>query len=102
MQPSDLLDFIRAAYGLTSDYQVMKKFGFSQACVSAWRRNCSFPKNSVLIKFAEILKINAGVLMLYSLEWREKDPKAKAQISRLIEAIAHAKFDDSFCEEAVL
>ena len=40
--------------------------------------------------------------MLYSLEWREKDPNAKAQISRLIEAIAHAKFDDSFYEEVAL
>lgn len=99
MQPSDLLDLVRAAYGLTSDYQVSKKFGFSQAGVSAWRVNGSFPKNSVLIKFAEILEINAGVLMLYSLEWREKDPNAKAQISRLIEAISYAKFDESFYGE---
>ncbi|MCS6102343.1 hypothetical protein [Shewanella baltica] len=53
----------------------------------------------MLIQFGKILQINAGVLMLYSLEWREKDPEAKAQISRLIEAIAHAKFDDSFYEE---
>ncbi|MCS6180963.1 hypothetical protein [Shewanella baltica] len=99
MQPSDLLDLVRTAYGLTSDYQLAKKFGFSTAGVSMWRVNRSFPKNSVLIQFGKILQINAGVLMLYSLEWREKDPEAKAQISRLIEAIAHAKFDDSFYEE---
>ncbi|QYX66822.1 hypothetical protein K2227_11170 [Shewanella putrefaciens] len=99
MQPSDLLDLVKAAHGLDSDYQISKRFGFSTAGVSHWRINRSFPKNSVLIQFGKILQINAGVLMLYSLEWREKDPEAKAQISRLIEAIAHAKFDDSFCEE---
>lgn len=99
MNPSDLLDLVRTAHSLTSDYQVSKKFGFSRGGVSCWRNNTAFPKNSVLIQFGKILQINAGVLMLYSLEWREKDPEAKAQISRLIEAIAHAKFDDSFYEE---
>lgn len=99
MQPSDLLDLIRQAYGLSSDYQVMKKFGFSQGGVSGWRINRSFPKNSVLIQFGEILDINPGLLMLYSLEWREKDPKAKEQIGKLIEALHNAKFDESMPPE---
>ncbi|MDR8523857.1 hypothetical protein [Shewanella fidelis] len=101
MQPSELLDLVKAASGLTSDYQVMKKFGFSQTGVSHWRINRSYPKNSVLIQFAEILHMNAGLLMMYSLEWREKDEAAKAQISQLINAIHHAKFDDSFIGESV-
>ncbi|MBO2687996.1 hypothetical protein ACNPKZ_04180 [Shewanella algae] len=99
MQPSDLLDLVRAACGLTSDYQVMKKFGVSQTGVSHWRRNLAFPKNSVLIQFAKILEINAGLLMLHGLHWREKDPEAKEQLQRLIDAIAHARFDDSFYGE---
>lgn len=101
MEPSELLDLVKAAKGLTSDYQVQKKLGFSQGCVSGWRRNISFPKNSVLIDFAEILHMNAGILMIYGLEWREKDKAAKAQISQLINAIHHAKFDDSFIGESV-
>lgn len=99
MQPSELLDLVRAAYSLTSDYQVCKKFGFTASGVSAWRVNRSFPNNKLLIKFAKALDINAGLLMLYSLEWREKDPEAKEQISKLINAIHHAKFDDSFIGE---
>ena len=98
MQPSELLDLVKQATGLTSDYQVMKKYGFSQAGVSNWRINRSYPSNKVLIKFAEILHINAGILMIYGLEWREKDKKAKAQLGTLINAIHHAKFDERFID----
>ncbi|BAJ02170.1 hypothetical protein SVI_2199 [Shewanella violacea DSS12] len=56
----------------------------------------SFPKNAVLIQFAKILNMNAGILMIYGLEYREKDTEAKEQIGKLINAIHHAKFDDSF------
>ncbi len=95
MQPSELLDLVKQAYSLTSDYQVSKKLGITTSSVSAWRSNGSYPKNSVLITFGELLDINAGILMLYSLEWREKDEKAKDQIGKLINAIHHAKFDES-------
>ena len=99
MQPSELLDLVRAAFHLTSDYQVSKKLGFTTTGVSHWRQNQSYPSNRILIEFAKALDINAGILMLYSLEWREKDPDAKEQISKLINAIHHAKFDDSFIGE---
>ena len=99
MQPSELLDLVKAAYSLNSDYQVSKKLGFTTTGVSHWRRNLSYPNNKLLVKFADALGINAGVLMLYSLEWREKDNDARQQISNLINAIHHAKFDDSFISE---
>ncbi|MEL4378655.1 hypothetical protein [Shewanella algae] len=99
MQPSELLDLVKLATGLDSDYKIMKKYNFSQPGVSNWRRNRSFPKNEVLIQFAKILEINAGLLMLHGLHWREKDPEAKEQLQRLIDAIAHARFDDSFYGE---
>lgn len=98
MQPNELLDLVKQATGLDSDYKVMKKYGFSQTGVSNWRTNRSYPKNSVLIEFSKILDINAGVLMLYSLEWRETDKEVKAQISKLINAVANANFDDSFID----
>ncbi|TVL36231.1 helix-turn-helix domain-containing protein [Shewanella xiamenensis] len=91
MQPSDLLDLIRAAYGLTSDYQVMKKFGFSQTGVSHWRRNASFPKDDVLIKFADALDIHLGVLLLHSVIWRQKDPIAKAALQKILDALAYCE-----------
>jgi hypothetical protein len=102
MNPSDLLDLVKQALGLTSDYQAIKKLGFNQVTVSNWRRNTAFPKNAVLIQFGEILEINAGVLMLYGLEWREKDIKAKAQISKLINMIANAQFDESFINDSTI
>ncbi|WP_351001046.1 hypothetical protein [Shewanella sp. TB7-MNA-CIBAN-0143] len=100
MKPSDLLDLVKAAHSLTSDYQVMKEFGFSVTGISNWRTNRAYPKNSVLIQFSRILDINAGVLMLHSLQWREKDAEAKAEITLLIDAIANATFDDSFIDMA--
>ena len=98
MQPSELLDLIKQALNLTSDYQVMKKLEFNQVTISNWRTNRSYPKNSVLIQFAKILQMNAGILMVYGLEWREKDEDAKEQIGKLINAIHHARFDDSFID----
>ena len=99
MQPSELLDLVKQALGLESDYQAGKKLGLTTSCISGWRVNRSYPKNDVLIKFAKILHMNAGLLMMYSLEWREKDEEAKKQIGQLINAIHHAKFDDSFIGE---
>lgn len=101
MKPSELLDLVKTATGLTSDYQVMKTYGFSQTGVSNWRINRSYPKNSVLIQFSNILDINAGLLMLYSLQWREKDEAAKAEITLLIDAIANATFDESFIDKSM-
>lgn len=91
MQPSDLLDLIRAAYGLTSDYQVMKRFGFSQTGVSTWRTNRSFPDDKVLIKFADALDIHLGVLLLHSVIWRQKDATAKAALQKILDSLAYCE-----------
>ncbi|WP_041421656.1 hypothetical protein [Shewanella sediminis] len=99
MQPSEILDFIRAAYGLTSDYQVMKKFNFSQACVSGWRTNRYFPKDAVLIEISEALDIHLGVLLLHSAVWRQKDPKAKAALESIIRMLPYCKYPEN--EEAL-
>ena len=101
MQPSELLDLIKQALGIESDYQAGKKLGLTTSCISGWRVNRSYPKNSVLVQFAEILQMNAGILFMYSLEWREKDIKTKEQIGKLINVIHHAKFDDSFIDSHV-
>ncbi|MCS6098747.1 hypothetical protein [Shewanella baltica] len=95
MQPSDLLDLIRAAYGLTSDYQVMKRFGFSQTGVSKWRTNTNFPDDKVLIQFSDALDIHLGVLLLHSVIWRQKDPTAKAALQKILDALA-------YCEQSEL
>ncbi|RTR33513.1 helix-turn-helix transcriptional regulator [Shewanella atlantica] len=98
MQPSELLDLIRAAYGLTSDYQVMKKFGFSQAGVSNWRVNRSFPNDAILINMAEALDIHLGVLLLHSAIWRQKDPTAKAALESILNMLPYCKYPED--EEA--
>ncbi|GAB1110707.1 MAG: hypothetical protein SwBeaMacB_13430 [Shewanella algae] len=91
MQPSDLLDLIKAAYGLNSDYQVMKKFGFSQTGVSKWRTNTSFPDDKVLIKFADALDIHLGVLLLHSIIWRQKNPEAKLALQSILDSLAYCE-----------
>ncbi|GGE65605.1 hypothetical protein [Shewanella carassii] len=91
MKPSDLLDLIKAAYGLTSDYQVMKRFGFSQTGISSWRTNRSFPDDMVLVRFAEVLDIKLGVLVLHSVIWRKKDPQIKRSLEKVLEALAYCE-----------
>lgn len=91
MQPSDLLDLIKAAYGLTSDYQVMKRFGFSQTGISTWRNNRSFPEDKVLIRFADVLDINLGVLVIHSMIWRKKNPEVKHSLQKILEALAYCE-----------
>jgi hypothetical protein len=95
MKPSELLDLVKAATGLETDYQFMKKFGFSQTGVSNWRTNRGFPKNSVLIIFAEIIHISPAMLMIYGLKWRERGTPAGAELDLMINAIHHATFDES-------
>lgn len=94
MQPSELLDLIKAAYGLNSDYQVMKKFGFSQTGVSNWRINRSFPNDTVLIQMAKALDIHLGVLLLHSNIWRQKDPTAKAALESILKMLPYCKYPE--------
>lgn len=91
MNPSDLLDLIKTAYSLDSDYQVMKKFGFSQTGVSAWRTNSSFPKDTVLINFSDALDIHLGVLLLHSAIWRQKNEKAKASLQSILDMLPYCE-----------
>jgi transcriptional regulator with XRE-family HTH domain len=95
MNPSELLDLIKTAYSLDSDYQVMKKFGFSQTGISAWRTNRSFPKDTVLIKFADALDIHLGVLLLHSAIWRQKDAKAKASLENILKMLSYCEMPES-------
>jgi transcriptional regulator with XRE-family HTH domain len=95
MNPSELLDLIKTAYSLDSDYQVMKKFGFSQGGISAWRTNRSFPKDTVLIKFADALDIHLGVLLLHSAIWRQKDAKAKASLENILKMLSYCEMPES-------
>ncbi|MCS6176737.1 hypothetical protein RJP56_18940 [Shewanella baltica] len=95
MQPSDILDLMRASYGLTSDYQVMKKFGFSQACISGWRTDRYFPNDTLLIEISEALDIHLGVLLLHSAIWRQKNATAKEALEKILAALA-------YCEQSEL
>lgn len=94
MQPSELLDLIKTAYSLESDYQVMKRFGFSQTGISKWRTNTSFPKDEVLIKFADALDIHLGVLLLHSAVWRQKDATAKKALEGILNMLPYCNFDE--------
>ncbi|WP_025822947.1 hypothetical protein [Shewanella marina] len=87
MQPSDLLDLVKAAYSIDTDYKVMKQFGFSQTGVSHWRCNRSFPSTEVLKVFAEVLDIHFGVLYLHSAIWRETDLVARDKLQNILDIL---------------
>ncbi|QLE85578.1 hypothetical protein FLM48_11115 [Shewanella sp. Scap07] len=94
MQPSELLDLIKQAYGLKSDYQVMKRFGFTQSGVSSWRCNRAFPKDDVLIKFADALDMHLGVLLIYSMIWRQKNAEAKKALEGVITCLGYVQMPE--------
>lgn len=58
MKTSDFLDKLKAAYGLTSDYQLAKKLGASTARISNYRTGSNFFDDLMVLKVAELLELD--------------------------------------------
>jgi hypothetical protein len=59
MKTVDFLDQLKAAYGLTSDYQLAKKLATSPARISNYRCNANFMDDAMCLKVAELLELDA-------------------------------------------
>ena len=58
MKTVDYLDAVKAAYSLTSDYQLTKKIGESSSRISQYRVGRTFMDDDLAIKIAYLLDIN--------------------------------------------
>lgn len=53
------LDAVKAKHGLTSDYQLAKALGLRQSAISGYRAGRSHPDDTIALRIAELLGINA-------------------------------------------
>lgn len=58
MKTVDYLDAVKAAYSLTSDYQLTKKISESAARISQYRVGRTFMDDDLAIKIAYLLDLN--------------------------------------------
>lgn len=80
----ELLDMVKAKYGLTSDYQLAKKLGVSSARVSNWRNMKASLEWETAFQVADLLDIN-DQNVVYGLL------KDKYQNPRLINALCEGR-----------
>lgn len=63
MKTVDYLDAVKAAYSLTSDYQLTKKIAESSARISQYRVGRNFMDDDLAIKIAYLLDLNPLVVL---------------------------------------
>jgi hypothetical protein len=63
MKTVEFLDAVKAAYGLTSDYQLFKKLAVSQSSISNYRAGRSFMDDSLAVKIGHLLDIDPLFVM---------------------------------------
>lgn len=73
MKTCDFLDKLKAAYGLTSDYQLAKKLDISQSSVTNYRKGHTVMDNELAVKVSELLELDAlYVVACVNIEREEK------------------------------
>lgn len=63
LQTNDLLDRLKAAYQLKSDYALAKKLGLTTAAISRYRKNVGIPDDRVAVEIAELLDLDPFYLV---------------------------------------
>lgn len=63
MKTVDFLDAVKAAYGLTSDYQLAKKLAVSTSRITNYRTNRSTMDDSLALQIADLLDVEPLLVM---------------------------------------
>ena len=71
----ELLDMVKAKYGLTSDYQLAKKLGVSSARVSNWRNMKASLEWETAFQVADLLEIDDQNVVYGLLEDKYQNPR---------------------------
>lgn len=59
MKTVEFLDAVKAAYLLTSDYQLAKKLAISQCSITNYRKGRTVMDNDLAVKVSELLDLDA-------------------------------------------
>lgn len=59
MKTVDFLDAVKAAYCLTSDYQLAKKLAVTHSSISHYRTGRNFMDNELCVRISELLELDA-------------------------------------------
>lgn len=60
---AQLLDLVKAAHGLTSDYKLAQVLGVSKANISNYRNGHRHPETEVCLRIAELAKLDPDVVV---------------------------------------
>jgi len=77
MKTVDFLDAVRRTYGLTTDYQLAKKLGFSTSRVAQYRISSRELDDEGCLKVAELLEMPAPYVMACIAAARAKSTEAR-------------------------
>lgn len=55
---TELMDKVKAAHGIPSDYALAKKLGVGRAAVSKWRLNKAIPEWDTVFQMADLLQLD--------------------------------------------
>lgn len=73
MKTVEFLDAVKAAYGLTSDYQLAKKLAVTHSSISHYRSGRNFMDDSLAVKVAYLLDLDPlSVLAFAHIEREER------------------------------
>lgn len=86
----DFLDAVRAAYALTSDYQVAKKLGISPAQISQYRTGRHTLGDEKALQVAELLELSPDYVLACMATERAKGEKARKAWAGLAKKLAPA------------
>ena len=85
MTTIQLLDKLKKAYDIPSDYAVAKFLGVKQQTVSHWRRGRSAFDDEIALKVADLLELDRGQVLAWMHAERCKNPDARRAFLKLAE-----------------
>ena len=80
MKTVDYLDAVKAAYSLTSDYQLAKKIGENSSRISSYRVGRTFVDDDLAIKISYLLDMNPLTVLADAHIERETKRGAKSMV----------------------
>lgn len=85
---TELLDMLKAAYDLPSDYAVAKKIGYSRQGISNLRNKRSFLNDSDAMNVAELLELDP-LIVIASCHAEREERQGNGQLVNFWQAIAN-------------
>lgn len=89
MNTNELLDQVKARYGLHSDYSLSAKLGLTRSVVSAYRNGKRMLGDDAALKVAELLDLDPGYVLACMEAERSHSAAAKAAWERLADLVKH-------------